>query len=100
MKQSLRWITAIAIALALAGGTTASAAQAVGDDTAIDRMGDWFATLGKEPAEKEVILAKRRAERNLKRTGEAAREGAQEAGESLERASDQIERDANRSVTQ
>ena len=32
-------------------------------DTAIDQAGDWFATLGKEGAAKDQVLAKRKAER-------------------------------------
>jgi hypothetical protein len=51
----------------------------------LDRIGDWFATVGKPEAEKDRIKAERQADRLAKATGEAMEESAERAGEALER---------------
>jgi hypothetical protein len=93
MRRS-RGFAALAVAALLAGGGGASAAQAVGEDTAFDRLGDWFAAFGKDPAERDLITAQRKAERVAKRSADAAREGARELGDELDRAGDRLERGA------
>ncbi|MCM8791484.1 MAG: hypothetical protein NC938_07365 [Candidatus Omnitrophica bacterium] len=38
-------------------------------DNALDRIGDWWATRGKQEPEKSMILMKRKSEREAKRFG-------------------------------
>lgn len=47
----------------LLGGAPAYADEC--GNTPVDRVGDWLATLGKKDAEKQQILIKRKADRNL-----------------------------------
>ena len=57
-------------------------------DTPIDRAGDWFATLGKEGAAKDQILAKRKAERLAacaKKQSQDAAEAAKKAGSDMKK---------------
>lgn len=59
---------------ALAAGLllfAASPAAAKIDETPKDRMGDWFAALGKNKQEKSRIVAKRRLDRKVKKWGDA-----------------------------
>ena len=46
-----------------AQGKSAISAKELTDDSAIDKVGDWFATRGKSDAEKQKLLAQRKANR-------------------------------------
>ncbi|MBI4387845.1 MAG: hypothetical protein HY582_02220 [Candidatus Omnitrophica bacterium] len=48
-------------------------------ETPIDSVGDWFATMGKSGAEKDQILAQRKAERMKKFLEREAAKAAKEA---------------------
>lgn len=100
--NKMRWAVAAILAFSLAGAPAVYAAQSVSEDNVFDRVGDWFATLGKGPNERDAIIAQRRAERLGKRTGEvivedvsrvgeAGRRGAQQVGEALERSSERTQ---------
>ncbi len=100
--NKMRWVVAAILAFSLAGVPALYAAQTIQEDSVFDRMGDWFATLGKAPVEKDAILTQRKADRLGKRTGEvivedasrvgeAGRRGAQQVGEALERSSERTQ---------
>jgi len=67
-------------------GASASAYQHAGDEAVFDRIGDWFATLGKSGFEKESILVQRRMARAARRTQRAMRE----VGEGLQQGLDSM----------
>ena len=48
-------------------------------ENAVDKAGDWFATLGKKNLERDRILAQRRAERMARHTEREARKVQREA---------------------
>ena len=53
-------------------------------ENAIDKMGDWFAVLGKQGVEKDSILAQRKADRLAKHAQKQADQMAKEAQKSGE----------------
>ena len=53
---------------------------AYAEDSMLDKAGDWIATVGKAPAEKDQILLQRRTERVAK----AFKKGANKMGKELE----------------
>lgn len=59
-------------------------------DSFFNRMGDWFATLGKPEGEKELIKAERRA----KREAERLKDQAEESMERLETGANEMKDDA------
>ena len=61
---------------------TAFAAIDCTKDTPIDQAGDWLATLGKQGATKDQVLAKRKADR----LAACAQKKAQEASEAAKKA--------------
>jgi hypothetical protein len=89
MKRTT-WITAAFVAAVLAGAPTAGAAQAVMHDNVFDSIGDWFATVGRAPADKEAIKAQRKADRMTKRTEAAARREAKEAEKEIKNTADEL----------
>ena len=69
-------------ALAAQGGTKGASQKAVenaSDEAVFNRVGDWFATVGKSPEEKEKILAERKAQRVKKRAEKEAEKLKREA---------------------
>ena len=48
-------------------------------DTPIEQMGDWFATLGKQGVEKDQILVKRKADRIARYAEKMAQQAAKDA---------------------
>ncbi len=55
---------------------------AADEDTAIDKMGDWMATIGKSGLEKDQMLAERKAARTAKRLEQQTKKAAKEAEKS------------------
>ena len=75
-------------ALTLGGVSRTSYATDCTKDTSIDRVGDWFGTFGKKGAEKDKILAQRKADRIVacgKREAEKVMTEAQKAGNDMKR---------------
>ena len=66
----------------LAVTMTFTAAPAFANDTVIDKMGDWFATVGKPQSEKDQILVQRHMDRAAKKTGDSFNQ----AGKDLQKA--------------
>ena len=62
------------------------AAQNVMQDSVVDRIGDWFATVGKSGMEKQTVLTQRQMARAAKRTGHAVHQQARQAQQDLEAA--------------
>lgn len=58
----------------------------VGGDTVIDKVGDWFAVLGKPQDEKDIICAQRRAARLAERMRKEAEEGMKEFDRKMKKA--------------
>ena len=77
-----RWIVGLALAGVLVGTATPAWASSA-NDTAIDRVGDWLATVGKSGTEKDAAIAQRKATRTAKRAEEMARKQAKAAGNAL-----------------
>ena len=70
------------------------AAQPAQQDTIVDQVGDWFATLGKSGVDKDAILAQRRTERTAAHAQKAAKRQVKAAGQSVENAG----RDLNKGI--
>lgn len=82
--RTTRWIMMAVLAVILAGGPAVYAAQS-NEDTPIDRIGDWFATLGKPQNEKEFIINQRKTERFAKRTGDSVERGINHVSDAINR---------------
>ena len=84
----------VVLGLVLAGIMSAAvpvyAAQSVGNDTAIDQVGDWVATLGKSGLEKEALLTQRKAQRAAKRAEASARRQAKQAEKGIDNAGKEL----------
>ena len=80
-------VVEMVVMLLLAATTPVLAAEMVGNDTAVDRVGDWFATVGKSGIDKDSILAQRRAERAAKRAQQAMEQHAKQAEQQMHEAS-------------
>jgi hypothetical protein len=64
----------------------AEQAFAAGGDNAIDKVGDWWATRGKEEPQKSMILAQRQSERAAKRAQQEMKKAGKEMNKSLKKA--------------
>ena len=62
------------------------AAQNVTQDSIVDRIGDWFATVGKSGMEKQMVVTQRQMARAAKRTGQAVHQQARQAQRGVETA--------------
>lgn len=71
----------ILMAAMLVVASPSHVAHAASQDTIVDQVGDWFATVGKSGMDKDTILAKRKAER----TAERAEKGLKKAGKDMEK---------------
>ena len=54
-------------------------------DTIVNKASDWFATIGKSPEDRDVIIQQRRMDRAAKRLGEAMKSGSKKAGKEMEK---------------
>ena len=66
-------------------GASAQAREHASDNAIFNRVGDWFATIGKSEEEKQKILTQRKAERAAKRAEKEAKKKAEEAGKKMEK---------------
>ncbi len=83
--KSRRAMVGLLVAAMMTGvAAPAFAAQSVGQDTVVDRVTDWFATMGKSGSEKNSIIAQRRMARATKRTERAVSREADKAGKQVE----------------
>src|SRR3989338_9007778 len=78
-------------------GASASAYQHASDEAVFNRIGDWFATLGKSGFEKDSILVQRRtarvagrARRAVEHQAKHAEKGLREAGEGAQKGLDSM----------
>ena len=93
MKKLIALILVLSFALAVpafaapkdmkAPGTKAVAS--VGDDSAVDKVGDWFATRGKSSDEKQKILMERKAKRAVEKAQKQADKKAKEMKKQAEK---------------
>jgi 3'-phosphoadenosine 5'-phosphosulfate sulfotransferase (PAPS reductase)/FAD synthetase len=60
-------------------GPSQKAMENADENAIFNRIGDWFATIGKSQEDKEEILMERKAERKAKRAKKKAKEAAQKA---------------------
>ena len=56
-------------------GASEQAREHASDNAIFNRVGDWFATVGKKGAEKEAVLAERKAKRQAKKAEKMGLEG-------------------------
>ncbi|HEX9780669.1 MAG TPA: hypothetical protein VGB20_05575 [bacterium] len=82
----MRVAVALACAMMLIGAPAVMAASQVAQDTVVDKVGDWMATIGKSGTEKDAALAQRKAERTAARVAKAAEKQAKKAGKQMEQA--------------
>ncbi|HQP10313.1 MAG TPA: hypothetical protein PKV41_02880 [Candidatus Omnitrophota bacterium] len=93
MKKTLMLVLAALVVLFTAPsfaqqgskGASAQAYEHASDEAVFNRVGDWFATIGKSEEEKAAIKAQRRAEREAKRIEKEAKKKAQQAEEEMEK---------------
>jgi hypothetical protein len=69
-----------------AKGASAQAYEHADDQAVFNRVGDWFATVGKSGEEKAKIKAQRKADRAVKRAEKQAQKKAKEAKEKMGKA--------------
>ena len=97
MKKGMRMLVGFLIVVGL--GTTATvpahAAQVGSGDTVVDRVGDWFATMGKSGLDKGSILAQRRTERAAKRMEQAVHRSTRQVERSVRDTGRDIEKGVN-----
>jgi hypothetical protein len=80
MKKLLIVVMALMFAVSAVPVDTAHAAAAQAySETAFDRVGDWFAVLGKEGVERDRVLLERKAERVARHAERQAQRAAEEA---------------------
>lgn len=85
----LSLLAAGAPAFAAKGGVRGASEQAyehAGPQAIFNRVGDWFATVGKSKEEKEAILVERKANRAAARAEREARKAARRADEAKQEA--------------
>lgn len=65
-------------------GASAQAYEHADDEAIFNRVGDWFATVGKSDEEKVKIKAQRKAERKAKKVEKEAQKKVKEAQKKME----------------
>ena len=88
-----------AIAVAAYGDPEIRTTAPHNGDNVFDRVGDWFATVGKSADEKEAIINRRRTERALKRTGEKFQRSAEKVGDKIDEAGDKVKDSLDKSAS-
>ena len=68
-----------------AKGASAQAQEHASENAIFNRVGDWFATIGKSEEEKEKIIAERKVERAAKRAEKEVKKAAKQAGEKMKK---------------
>ena len=84
MRKGVICFLAILLAVSAFGQSAAQAAS-TGEDTIIDKAGDWMATMGKSPEDRDAILTERKADRVAKRLRKAIDDSAKKAGNEMEK---------------
>ena len=67
-------------------GASEKALERASEDSVFNRMGDWFATIGKSDEEKAAIKAERREKRRIKREKKRAEKEAKRAEKETKKA--------------
>ena len=75
-----------------AQGKSAISAKELTDDSAIDKVGDWFATRGKSDAEKQKVLAQRKANRVAARAQKKIEKQKREAQKKMQKQQKSMEK--------
>ena len=90
--RTTRIAVGMGLVMLLAAATPAVvyAATNVAQDSVVDRIGDWFATVGKSGIEKQSVLTQRQMARAAKRTGQAVHQQARQAQRGAESAGRQV----------
>jgi len=73
-------------------GASEKAYEHASEEAIFNRVGDWFATVGKSPEEKETIIAERKAKREAKRAEKEARKAQKEAEKEQKRLQKETEK--------
>lgn len=68
-------------------GASDMAMEKASDESVFNRVGDWWATKGKSPAEKQAILTKRKAQRAAKRAQKGAEKQTKELNKQVKKTS-------------
>ena len=67
--KARKMIIGIIAVLIFASAVPVFASESTGaQDSIVDKVGDWFATIGKSQADKQIIIADRRTKRILRHT--------------------------------
>lgn len=53
------------------------------EDSILDKVSDWVATIGKSGSDKEEVLAERRLDRAMKRTSQAFKKSSKKASKAM-----------------
>lgn len=72
-------------------GASTTAVEKASDEAVFNRVGDWFATVGKSDTEKEAILAERKA----KRAAEKAQKELEKQKKLLEKQTKNVQKQLN-----
>jgi hypothetical protein len=92
----MRKVLAVALLMGFAGAFLPAglhAAEGAGmEDTAIDKVSDWFAVIGKSGDEKEAMLAERRADRAAKRLSKAMKKAGKSAEKKMKKFGKEMEK--------
>ncbi len=67
-------------------GASVAGLEHASDEAVFNRVSDWFATVGKSPEEKQVVLAKRKAARIAKKAEKRAKAKTKEAEKGMKEA--------------
>ncbi len=87
MMTVLAYLPAQPIATAAPPVTTTPARA----DSLADRIGDWFATMGKSETDREAILVERRTKRAAQQAGEAIERGVERTGHAIDQTGDRVQ---------
>jgi ElaB/YqjD/DUF883 family membrane-anchored ribosome-binding protein len=79
-------------------GASAQAYEHASEQSVFNRVGDWFATIGKSGAEKEKILQQRRAQREAKRIRKQTNQESEAAQKQLREESRRTKQQTERKV--
>ncbi|HPN72706.1 MAG TPA: hypothetical protein PKZ41_01775 [Candidatus Omnitrophota bacterium] len=97
MKKFIVLVLAVMLSVGFAGsawsqagagqkGPSARAFEKASDESALNRVGDWFATRGKSEQEKQAILAERKAKRTAEKMKKEAEKKSKEMKAKMDKA--------------
>lgn len=73
-------------------GASEKAYEHASEEAIFNRVGDWFATRGKSPEEKEAIIAERKAKREAKRAEKEARKAQKQLEKETKKQQKELEK--------